>query len=67
MPEPDTMPDADAPVVTTTFVETDGRTTMTQLTETQTPEVRDMIIESGMEGGMQEAMDHLEEVAISLR
>jgi hypothetical protein len=28
--------------------------------------VRDMIIESGMEGGMQEAMDRLEQVVISL-
>jgi hypothetical protein len=30
-------------------------------------EVRDTIIDSGMEGGMQEAMDHLEQVAVSLR
>ena len=66
MPEPETMRDEDAPVVTTTFEERDGRTTMRQLTETHTPEVRDAIIESGMEGGMQEAMDHLEEVARSL-
>jgi hypothetical protein len=29
--------------------------------------VRDIIINSGMEGGMQEAMDLLEQVAISLR
>jgi hypothetical protein len=29
-------------------------------------EVRDAIIASGMEGGMQEAMDHLEHVAVSL-
>jgi hypothetical protein len=28
--------------------------------------VRDIIIESGMEGGMQEAMDRLEQVARSL-
>ena len=28
--------------------------------------VRDMIIDSGMEGGMQEALDQLEQVAISL-
>ena len=30
-------------------------------------EIRDMIIESGMEGGMQEGMDMLEEVAVELR
>ena len=30
-------------------------------------EVRDAIIESGMEAGMQDAMDLLEQVAISLR
>ena len=29
-------------------------------------EDRDMHINSGMEGGMQEAMDHVEEVAVSL-
>jgi uncharacterized protein YndB with AHSA1/START domain len=57
----------DAPVVTTTFTESDGRTTLTQLTECFNKDVRDMIIESGMEGGMQEAMDKLEQVAISLR
>jgi len=56
-----------APVVTSTFTESDGRTTLTQLTECFSKDVRDMIIESGMEGGMQEAMDKLEQVAISLR
>jgi uncharacterized protein YndB with AHSA1/START domain len=55
-----------AAVVTTTFTEADGRTTMTQLTECGTKEVRDAIIESGMEVGMQEAMDKLERAAISL-
>ena len=53
-------------LVTLTFAEKDGRTTVTSLTETGTKEVRDMIIESGMEGGMQDAMDLLEDVAISL-
>jgi uncharacterized protein YndB with AHSA1/START domain len=58
--------DADPPVVTTTFAEQDGRTILTQLTECGSVEVRDLIIGSGMEGGMQEAMDRLERVAISL-
>jgi uncharacterized protein YndB with AHSA1/START domain len=53
-------------VVTTTFTERDGRTTMTQLMDAPSREVRDAIIESGMESGMQDAMDLLEEVAISL-
>ena len=50
-----------------TFSEVDGRTTLTNLVECGTKEVRDAIIDSGMEGGMQEAMDKLEEVARSLR
>lgn len=63
------VPDAtedDATVNTTTFVEVEGRTTMTTLVECPTKEIRDAIIDSGMEGGMQEAMDRLEEVARSL-
>lgn len=62
-------PDGDsAPAINTiTFTETDGRTTLTLLTEVPSREIRDIIIDSGMEGGMQEGMDLLEEVAISLR
>ena len=52
---------------TVTLTETDGRTTMTVLCEYPSEEVRDMVIESGMEAGMQDAYDLLEEVAISLR
>ena len=37
------------------------------LTEVANKEIRDAIIDSGMEGGMQEHMDLLEEVARSLR
>lgn len=63
------MPDGDSePAINTvTFTETDGRTTLTLLTEVASKEIRDMIIASGMEGGMQEGMDLLEEVAIALR
>ncbi len=57
----------DAAVTTTTFSEVDGRTTLTQLMECGSREVRDAIIDSGMEGGMQEAFDELEHVAVSLR
>ena len=65
--EAEAMPEADAPVNTATFTEVHGRTTFTLLTETGNRELRDMIIDSGMEGGMQEGMDALEQVAISLR
>lgn len=51
---------------TLTLTEKDGRTTMTLLTECPSREVRDMIIDSGMEGGLQDALDLLEELAISL-
>ena len=50
-----------------TLVEQDGRTTLTTLVQAPSKEIRDAIIESGMEAGMQDAMDLLEEVAISLR
>jgi uncharacterized protein YndB with AHSA1/START domain len=63
------VPDAtedDATVNTTTFEEVDARTTLSTLVECHTREIRDMIVGSGMEGGMQEAMDRLEEVARSL-
>jgi uncharacterized protein YndB with AHSA1/START domain len=51
---------------TTTFTETEGRTMLTTVVDCPSREVRDAIIESGMEGGMQEAMDKLEQVAVSL-
>ena len=54
-------------VVTTTLVEAGGRTTLTQLCEYGEKTIRDAVIESGMEGGMQESMDELEQVAVSLR
>ena len=54
-------------VVTHIFAEKDGRTTLTILMELPDRESRDAVINSGMEGGMQESMDHLEQVAISLR
>ena len=63
------IPDADAQAAldTLSLVEVDGRTTMTVLVEHPTKEGRDAHIESGMEDGMQDAMDRLEQVAISLR
>ena len=61
------LTDDDATVNTVTLEERDGRTTMTSLTECHTAEARSMIIETGMEGGMQDAYDLLEELVISLR
>jgi uncharacterized protein YndB with AHSA1/START domain len=58
--------DDDPAVNVVTFTEVDGRTILSLLTRVGSREVRDMIIASGMEGGMQEGMDLLEEIAISL-
>jgi uncharacterized protein YndB with AHSA1/START domain len=60
------MPDAEA-VNTLTLAEMDGRTTLTILVQHTSKEHRDAQIESGMAAGMQDAMDLLEEVAVSLR
>ena len=62
------IPDADAhaAVDTLTLTEVDGRTSMTVLVEHPTKEGRDMHIESGMEDGMNDALDLAEGVAISL-
>ena len=59
--------DENGAVNTTRFVEEAGRTTLTVLVTMPTKEGRDMILESGMEAGMQDAYDLLEEVAISLK
>jgi uncharacterized protein YndB with AHSA1/START domain len=65
------VPQSDGPeqgtLNTLTLTETDGRTTLTILVQAPSKEIRDAIIESGMEAGMQDAMDLLEEVAVSLR
>jgi uncharacterized protein YndB with AHSA1/START domain len=59
------FPDGEA-LNTLTFEELDGRTRLSILVEHSCKEHRDAHIESGMEGGMQEAMDALEQIAISL-
>jgi uncharacterized protein YndB with AHSA1/START domain len=63
------IPDADdhGSLNTLTLTEVDGRTTLTILVQHKTSEDRDAHINSGMEAGMQDAMDLLEKVAISLR
>jgi uncharacterized protein YndB with AHSA1/START domain len=51
---------------TLTLTEIDGRTKLSVLVGAPSKFVRDMIISSGMEGGLQDAYDLLEEVAQSL-
>jgi uncharacterized protein YndB with AHSA1/START domain len=60
------MPEAEA-VNTLTLTEKNGRSTLTVLVQHQNQEYRDGHINSGMEDGMQEALHHLEQVAVSLR
>ena len=62
------IPDADehAALNTLTLTELDGRTSLRVLVEHPTKEGRDMHIASGMEDGLQDALDLLEEVAVSL-
>jgi len=56
-----------ATVNTATFTEADGRTTLTILVQTTSKASRDAIIDSGMETGLQDALDLLEQAALSLR
>jgi len=67
MPGAEPLPAADEPLNIIDFTEVDGRTTLTLLVQTTSKELRDTIVNSGMEAGMQEGLDLLEQVAISLR
>jgi uncharacterized protein YndB with AHSA1/START domain len=60
------MPEGEA-LNTLTLTEVDGRTTLTILAQHASKELRDAVIDSGMEAGMQDAMELLEQVAVSLR
>jgi uncharacterized protein YndB with AHSA1/START domain len=60
------LSDDDAAVNTITLDENDGRTTLTVLVDHVSKEHRDAVIASGMEAGMQDAYDLLEEVANAL-
>lgn len=59
-------PGAGATTNTVTLEEADGMTTLTVRIECPSPEVRTAILDSGMEYGLQDAYDLLEEVAVSL-
>jgi uncharacterized protein YndB with AHSA1/START domain len=61
------LPDGEAPLNIVTFTESGGRTTLSLLVQTTSRQLRDLILESGMEVGMQEQLDLLEELAVSLR
>jgi uncharacterized protein YndB with AHSA1/START domain len=56
----------DVSTQTAIFAEHDGRTTLTLLDQHSSKATRDAVIASGMELGLQEALNHLEEVAVSL-
>lgn len=56
----------EAALNTVTLTEKGGRTQVTTLVQTRTKAVRDVIISSGMEAGMQDAYDLMEQVARSL-
>ena len=65
---PEGVSEQDAATVNTaTFIEADRRTTVTLLIQATSKVSRDAIIDSGMEAGLQDALDLAEQVAISLR
>jgi uncharacterized protein YndB with AHSA1/START domain len=65
---PEGVSEADATTLNTaTFTETDGRTKLTILIEAKNRMTRDAIIASGMEDGLQNALELLEQVALSAR
>ena len=60
-------PPGSAPALSiATFEQSEGRTTLSMLMQVENREVRDMIIATGMEGGVQEGMDILEELVREL-
>src|SRR5229473_1362071 len=59
--------DAPKQLVYKAFTEADGRTTLIILVQATSKLSRDAIIDSGMEAGLQDAMNLLEQVALSLR
>jgi uncharacterized protein YndB with AHSA1/START domain len=63
------IPDAEARAAlnTLTLTEVDGRTALTLLVQHRSKEDRDAHVNSGMEDGLQDALDLLEQLAASLR
>jgi uncharacterized protein YndB with AHSA1/START domain len=54
-------------VNTATFTDANGGTRVTILVQAPDKQTRDAIVESGMEDGLQDALDLLEQTAVSLR
>ena len=62
----DAPDDEDVPLNIVTFTEANGSTVLSLLVRCPNKELRDMIVGSGMETGMQKAWDSLEQVVISM-
>ena len=60
-------PGDDEVVITVTLVERDGKTHLVSRSLCPTKEIRDAIIASGMETGMRETMDQLDDLVAELR
>lgn len=60
------VPESEAAVTTVTFEERDGKTHLVSREMYPSKEVRDMVLATGMEPGMREAMDQLDELVASL-
>jgi uncharacterized protein YndB with AHSA1/START domain len=58
----DDAPEAGRATVETTFVERDGATVVTMTIEYGSKSVRDMVLESGMSGGVGKSFDRLDKV-----
>ena len=66
IPAPDGAPEPFA-LNTLTLTEVDGRTQLSLLVEHETKEARDGHVNSGMEDGLQDALDLLEQLAVEER
>ena len=60
------LPEGDEVLNIITFTEVDGRTRLELLVKTPSKEIRDVIVDSGMEGGLQEQMEILDELLPTL-
>jgi uncharacterized protein YndB with AHSA1/START domain len=60
------VPEDEAPLTTVTFEDAGARTHVTLLMQCDSREQRDTIVATGMEDGLQDALDLLEQVAVSL-
>ena len=59
--------DGDGAIITVTFEERDGKTHLVSRSLFPSKDVLDTVLATGMEGGMRETMDQLDELVASLR